>query len=669
MATRRSARLQELPALDVAHDKQDAPGQAAAVRKPKLQTPAAKPTPKRARSLGGVVKGKTKTAADATTSKGKAQFLNPQINSVDVNAKILSLPLEVLSIILDNIEDPPTLSALGRTSKMCYSVTMPRLYNRIAVAAMFHAHIPKLIRTLEPHLTIAQKKQLKKEGKYKGQQERYPTGLNEKEMPMCASFVRQMVVGAANPGKKHQYIVDRYIEEALKNMENLEILETWVMNKSISQTIASLQSLKALYLYAERVGEEDISSLAHIKNLKHLVVRDHGWSSIFVGHKLNVVQSMLRNSMSTLQSLTLHTNSSYGNPFGDWDKTLRTSTGANATRKDDEAHNFAALKSLSLSGTLIDEDFMREFAKAIDVLRLRELTLAYLNDQECLFYPFLASLATSYRGTTDVPISLRTLNLRMSDDHLSFNNEQLGAYFDAKCHFISSFDTLTMLELLVYGEYPSGLGLANPGLSETLLQAILKHENLRVLRFSYSGWRSEYNIPSLGPKTVGRIIDGLPRLRELEFVPTVEQMGEISQALLRGGGHLESVTYFPARWDSGPRPDEPSEPLSSILRAFLSNPKIDLISQPRNKEFVWEDHYKLNRVSDTYQVWEVASKFEKPRNRKGNGKGRTKPGKIQVEVAGGMREVWYRLVPRTQHIHVGYDPDFKWVKMAEKELR
>lgn len=110
---------------------------------------------------------------------------------------------------------------------------MPRLYDRIAVAAMFHAHIPKLIRTLEPHLTIAQKKQLKKEGKYKGQQERYPTGLNESAKPICATYVRQMIVGAADPGKKHRYIVDRYVEEAFKNMNNLEIVETRILTKYV----------------------------------------------------------------------------------------------------------------------------------------------------------------------------------------------------------------------------------------------------------------------------------------------------------------------------------------------------------------------------------------------------------------------------------------------------
>lgn len=102
---------------------------------------------------------------------------------------------------------------------------MPLLHKRLAVAAAYHAHIPKLIRALEPHLTIKQKKQLKKEGKYKGQQERYSNDLDANEVPTCASYVRQLVVGWSDPGRKHEYIVHRYVEEALQNMVNLEILE------------------------------------------------------------------------------------------------------------------------------------------------------------------------------------------------------------------------------------------------------------------------------------------------------------------------------------------------------------------------------------------------------------------------------------------------------------
>lgn len=144
--------------------------------------------------------------------------------------RLSCLSPEILDIIANSIVDKPTISIMSRTSKHFYSLMTPRLYNHLVVSAMFHAHIPKVIRTLEPHLTIKQKKQLKKEGKYKGQQERYSTGLNENQVPFCASHVRHLVIGASDPGKKHKYIVERYYEEALKNMANIEVLETRVVN-------------------------------------------------------------------------------------------------------------------------------------------------------------------------------------------------------------------------------------------------------------------------------------------------------------------------------------------------------------------------------------------------------------------------------------------------------
>lgn len=108
---------------------------------------------------------------------------------------------------------------------------MPVLHKRIIVAAAYHAHIAQLIRTLEPHLTIAQKKQLKKEGKYKGQQERYSSNLDAHLKPACTNYVRQIVVGHSDPGRKHKYIVNRYVEEAFKNMDNLEVVETQILTE------------------------------------------------------------------------------------------------------------------------------------------------------------------------------------------------------------------------------------------------------------------------------------------------------------------------------------------------------------------------------------------------------------------------------------------------------
>lgn len=120
---------------------------------------------------------------------------------------------------------------------------MPQLYGRITVAARFHAHIPKLIRTIQPHLTIAQQKELNKEGKYRGQRETFPDGIDENARPRCASYVRQIVVGTVNPGYKHKRIVDKYIEEAFKNMDNLEIVETAVLTKYVVYNIYTLSML------------------------------------------------------------------------------------------------------------------------------------------------------------------------------------------------------------------------------------------------------------------------------------------------------------------------------------------------------------------------------------------------------------------------------------------
>lgn len=127
------------------------------------------------------------------------------------------------------------MGKLSRTCKTYYSIMAPRLHKRVAVAAMFHAHIFKVIRALEPHLTIAQKKQLKKEGQYKGQQAKYPTGLNQHAIPECASWVRQIVIGRIDPGKNHEYIVHRYVEEAFQNMDNLEIVETKSLTVYVTQ--------------------------------------------------------------------------------------------------------------------------------------------------------------------------------------------------------------------------------------------------------------------------------------------------------------------------------------------------------------------------------------------------------------------------------------------------
>ena len=419
--------------------------------------------------------------------------------------------------------------------------------------------------------------------------------------------------------------------------------------RSISQSLASFAHLKALSLLTDDAEPEDIKPLAQIKNLKHFYLRYYGYHTL----EHIFVQSMLWNSRSTLQSLAIETNAYACQFLRDWEK--------NGEGISEQGHDFTALKSLTLSGVQIDEYFIKGFQKAIDFTGLRELNLGSLCDTSCLFYPHLTSITTSYQGTKDTPLSLRSLSLRMSENPSQHNS----ATFAAKCRFISSFDTLTTLDLPNYGQYPSNT-IANPGLTDTLLHAILKHKNLTTLKISYTGRNSGFETPYLSAKTVGAIIDGLPLLREFEFAPDEAQMAAISQVLLRGS-NLQSITCFPhASWGIYPPPADPgANMISIILQTFLSNTKFNLTSPSpsANGKFVWENHYKLTRVSVIYKVWEVASGFGK------RAKGEQRPEKIQADSADGPREVWYRSVTGPQRIHVGFDPEFEWADKVDREMQ
>jgi hypothetical protein len=286
--------------------------------------------------------------------------------------------------------------------------------------------------------------------------------------------------------------------------------------RSIGQSLASLKNLKTLRLVSSEFKAEDMKPLAAIKNLKHLWIFDNSLSGNSVD-KRNVTQSIIRNSLSTLQSLAVETCMYSLHLLQDWESNV---SGKVASLRD--SHDLIALKSLLLSGIDIDTTVIKSLHKAIDFMQLDELTLVDFHDVDGVFSEYFTSLATLAQGTAK-GISLRRLSLKMSNDNILYTSEQKNAELDAKCRFISSFGTLTALELLDYGQYPKNI-TTNPGLSDMLLQAILKHKHLRTLKIHYVGIRTDSNVPYLLATTVGTIIDGLPSLQEFEFAPDEEQM-------------------------------------------------------------------------------------------------------------------------------------------------
>lgn len=272
----------------------------------------------------------------------------------------------------------------------------------------------------------------------------------------------------------------------------------------MAKSIASLKNLKALSVSTGRFEEGAMQSLEKVKNLQHLSVEDYSW-----GSGTGVVRSMLLNSRSTLRSLSMKT-SSYSTSFlDDWEKMVSAS-------KSNQPDSLVALKSLTISGVRFDEgNFLKSVQKAIDFAGLQELKLGRLSEGRHRLFQYLAGLADS---APDKRIALRALNVDMSHNQRMETPEQEQMGFDAKCAFISSFDTLSTLELRDYNQYPEEQ-VANPGLSDTLLQAILKHENLKVLRISYSGIISGCKIPYLSAETVATIVNNLPHLEEFMFAP------------------------------------------------------------------------------------------------------------------------------------------------------
>lgn len=166
-----------------------------------------------------------------TVRKRRKSGVKTHIEESNGRPLIQSLPPEIMGMILDSITDVKDMNCISQSCKILHQEIMPRIYRRIAVAAPYHSHIVKLIRAAEPHLSIKQKMMLKEIGEYRGQQESYPIDQDETLIPSCAAFVTQLVIGVIDPGKNHVGAITLYLEELVKNLTNLEVLETVVVTK------------------------------------------------------------------------------------------------------------------------------------------------------------------------------------------------------------------------------------------------------------------------------------------------------------------------------------------------------------------------------------------------------------------------------------------------------
>ncbi|KAM5346029.1 hypothetical protein ACJ41O_009034 [Fusarium nematophilum] len=579
--------------------------------------------------------------------KGSDKVRTPQPVPAAPDDALSVLPAEILQMILDNITDAPVMLVLARTSKRNYSIVMPILHKRVAIAVAYHAHIPKAIRAIKPHLSIAQKKQLKKEGKYKGQQEKFSIRLDSDSIPVCADYVRQLVIGSVDPGKKHKYIVIRYLEELFKNLHNLEAVDTMELSEPMSHCLVSQKNLRALSLYPLHWQDETLVPLASIGRLEHLRVESRSCGTLVTTNE-NLLQSILLNLMSTLQSLDIQTTKYHSDFLADWEDQVKTRDPDSSRR----AHDFTALKSLSLYGIQFhgqwSDRVIPNFTRAFDFLRLRELKLSHLENGKLTFFKHLETLF----GSAHKPdIHLRSLCLQMMGDDHGQSYRETELQLEGIYRFICSFDTLTNLDLVDYNAYTDKVD-TSLGLSTRLQQSIIKHKGLRKLKIRYGGMNGNWNIPYVSAETIAVLIKKLPQLQELEFAPEEKDIDDMARALAHGK-NLTTLKCgpHPSQFDHS-HSEHPSLPVfKAIIKGFLSNAS-------NTGDFVWENHYKLRQMTVGWRLnFDIASEFGKPR----------KNMKEPIVISDGGRQVMCQ-DPRQRVSPMQYGADCSWVEEVASTL-
>ncbi|KAF5575844.1 hypothetical protein FPCIR_12983 [Fusarium pseudocircinatum] len=634
MSTRRSARIRNIDLGVTAKSAEPVPAPTAPPKR-KRKAPAEdekdEPTAKGKKVPAKKVKATTSAGRKPKSKVDATAESETQEETVPVPDDSLSvLPAEILQQILESVGLHQFKHRVTRTDKVrrYYAVVMAIIHKRISVSTYFWAHIPHVIRRIEPHLSISQKKQLKREGQYKGQQDKFSSLLDPNAVPSSASNVRQMIIGKIDPGKRHKPFLLRYFEEVLKNLHNLEVFDAKDLTELMAEGLSKMKNLKSIRLdpYEHSIKSEAITSLAKLSNLEHICIEDRGWGSIVVANE-RLLQSMLLNSLSTLQSLEIRTSKYYSDFLGDWEDKLK-------------ARNPDALER-GFSGDFC-ENMMPNITRAFDFLQLRELNLMSLEEGQLTFFKYLEDLF-SKADKRDIHLRKLCLDMKGPDAELSYAETEV--HLEGMYRFISSFDSLTGLEIHDYNMYNTNVQ-SNPGLSRRLLQSVVKHTGLETLRFHYRHTgRDRWEIPYVSVESVKILVRNLPSLRVFEFEPEEDDFGAMGQAL----SHAKNLTTLLCI-NYKTIADDPENAHLRNAKALLEG---FLESASSCEKFIWEQHYKLNRITIGWTDFGIGSglkpkkRFEKP-----------------VKITTGYRAVMMQNLEPKKHVHsssVYYLADSRWV--------
>ncbi|CZS81016.1 unnamed protein product [Fusarium graminearum] len=526
----------------------------------------------RAKKKAPIKKAKSKKVQDQTKTP---DLVNDEQQPVPPAPKdaLASLPTEIQIQILSNIV-PKHLMSFARTSKRNYALVVSIVNKSIAVRASDDEYVYKVISRLEPFLSINQKRKLL---------------LAPDVVPLGAQCVRQMTVGLIGRAVKHRQNVMRKLEEVLKNLSNLEVLDTTELSQSMAYSIGALKSLKALRIHyhcADLTPRcSNIAPMSQLRDLKHLSISTNECQCITPVSRDETLQSIILNSSSTLESLEVY-------PLK-WDSSIHADReGQVLVRNQDVIDDgFSALKSLVFN----DGTYFSSIASKVNFLQLRKLHLGRLEVGQVKFFK---SLEKSFCSAERRDIQLRELTLDMHPELQG--RDAYETEMDAMYRFIASFGTLTSLEIYDHNRFPH-CRRNNPGLSEQLQEAIIVHSGLESLRLRYSETGEE--VPFFSTPDIETFTKNLSELRVLEVMVRDNDIVGIVKAFSYTKD-LESLTCgSPGTRDR--RVDMGAIPFcEELMIAFL-----DLAKD--NNEFVWEKTYRLKQLSVDHLHVEVGSDLKR----------------------------------------------------------
>ncbi|EWZ78811.1 hypothetical protein FOWG_16970 [Fusarium oxysporum f. sp. lycopersici MN25] len=565
--------------------------------------------------------------------------------------KFSIFPAEILQLILESVDDKPSMAKMACTSKSYYSLVLPILHKRISVSANNWRHTHNVIRRLVPYLSLAQKRQLKKETTYKDQQDKFSNSLDPDTVPPWANNVRQMIIGSINPGKKKRETIMRYLEEVMKNLYDLKVFMGHELTESMSKSLAAQKNLEALSI-DNGFKEDAFESLAKISNLQHLRVSCSG----VVNHE-KVLSSMLLNSLNTLKSVKISASWYWSGFMDNWEEDIK----AWHPKTWERTPHFTSLRSLSLSQITFNSKLIQNLSQAVDFLKLTELEITGFGDRykdigvndSNGHLEFFKHLEDLFQKTDKADIHLRNLSLQLSG---YWDKERRATEEDLKdiYRFMSSFDTLTGLEIHDYNTYLSNVE-SNPGLLMPLQQSILNHKRLEKLHFHHKDAFSGHELPCFTAASVKVLVESLPKLRVLEFAPSGDNKDEMLQALSRATNLTRLI--FNHKQTLYPRSDFPEDHHTMVVKGLLEG---FLEYASCTGEFIWEKHYKLSKFKIGSDAYVIGS----------NLKHRKDWFKIRpVKVTKGGRAVMFqdlRRGKRPSQDNSYYVPDSEWMNKVTK---